>query len=219
MSDRVVYHYTDSLHLPWIVKSSELRPNTNRLIGIGLIKYIWATTNPAGDKTARAMITMHKGYEELFQHGLVQLIRFTLPSAGFVPWCDIKRESNWTRGQIRKLQQSDRKYFDEHGFAKWRCRREPLPITSALKVEAKLWGEGWRPIKATRKYCAEISDDPPIMAFIINNVHYYSQQFTSENDHHTLSGYTIPDREELVEILAKKWEVTDCKNRFYNHRD
>ena len=139
MSDRVVYHYTDSLHLPWIVKSSELRPNTNRLVGIGLIKYLWATTNPAGDKTARAMITMHKGYEELFQHGLVQLIRFTLPSAGFVPWCDIKRESNWTRGQIRKLQQSDRKYFDEHGFAKWRCRREPLPITSALKVEAKLW--------------------------------------------------------------------------------
>ena len=69
--------------------------------------------------------------------------------------------------QIAELETSDRRDFGEYGHAKWRCRRKPLPIKSALKVEAQLYGDDWEPIKLTRRHLIKLSDDYPIMGITV----------------------------------------------------
>jgi len=214
MSDSVVYHFTDSLHLPWIVKSGELRPNLNRLRGIGDVNYLWGTTNPDGDKTARALIVQKilssKGDEWEEEDGDMAVIRFTLPAAGFVPWRDIKRKSTWTKLQIAELEAYDRSEFGEWGQAKWRCRRKPLPIKSALKVE--VWGNGWMPIKLSRKHLIELPEkvDSSIIGITINEFAYYSKSYPVsgeiEGRHYSATFCRPPEREELVEFLDELQE-------------
>ena len=200
-----VYHFTDTLHLPWIVESGELRPNLNRLKGIGDIEYLWATTNPDSDKTARALIKRSRSYNaEDYEFQKIQVVRFTLPSAGFIPWRDIKRKSTWTKQQIEELEATDRKFFGEHGQVRWRCRRKPLPLSSILKVEAKLDGYDWRPIKATRRYCHYLTNEfAGIMVSHIHGFDYYSTLAAMYRENGmVIPIYELPDRDDLTEAFA-----------------
>ena len=205
-----VYHFTDSLHLPWIVESGELRPYINRLKGIGNIQYLWGTTNPLGDKTAQALMRQNiNDNDEDYQFCSVQTIRFTLPPAGFVPWRDIKRRSPWTKQQIEELEADDRERFGEYGQAKWRCRRKALPIKSALKIEA--WRGGWVPIKPTKRHLIKLPDGSLIMGINIDGFDYYSRQCQNwmeiDGHYHDFDSYGVPDRDEMHEFLEELREL------------
>jgi hypothetical protein len=38
-----VFHFSDSMRLPWTIKTGELRPNLNHLKGNVTVNYLWAT--------------------------------------------------------------------------------------------------------------------------------------------------------------------------------
>lgn len=142
----VVYHVTSTLQLPWIVASGELRPYPNLLRGIGHITALWGTTKKTGDKTALAALTAKRrklGWRE----NLFQLVRFTLPAEYFFTWNEVVSMSDWTPEQVAALVESDRKHFGEDGQAQWRLRHDPLRLVDVVKVEAKAYGRGWKPIE------------------------------------------------------------------------
>jgi hypothetical protein len=192
-----VYHFTDTLRLPWIVESGALRPSFNRILGTD---YLWATTNPAGDRTASAL---HRAgpRQEAYRAGQSKLVRFTLSSAAYTSWSEIKRTTAWTREQIaeiEELEKSARGDFGEKGVNKWRCRVEPLPIASALIVEAKSYRGRWAPIHATPEHCFE-TDDPLTKGFILDGIVYCATRF----EHDDSVGYWKPERIELDSM----WEL------------
>ena len=51
----VVYHFTNSARLPWIIETCELRPGLNRVGDYPNPDFLWATTNQLGDNTASGM--------------------------------------------------------------------------------------------------------------------------------------------------------------------
>ena len=181
-----VYHFTSTLALPWIVASGELRPSTYR---DDTNHYLWATTSPAGERTALA--SDHCKNDD-WEQGRVLLVKFTLPDTGFVPFVKIRK--TWTPQQAATwLPLKDLARF---GVSKWRCRRDPLPLSSVLRVDVKIYGERrWSRIRATSDHCFEISDDPPTMGFNIDGFEYYSTMVDA-------CRYWVPDREELAEM----WE-------------
>lgn len=140
-----IFHVTNTLHLPWLVESGELRPHTNELAGIGRVTFLWATSNPHGDRTAGAMISAD--YHQAGWHeDLFRLVRLTLPGDAFLPWCQIVEMSNWTPAEVAKLVALDHRKFGEYGHEHWRCRHDPLPLDRVLKAECRAYGGRWRPI-------------------------------------------------------------------------
>ena len=119
------------------------------------------------------------------------IVRFTLPATGFVPWHKLKK----TMPAEEAAEWEQMAAEDGEDPSAWRLRREPVPLTSVLRVD--VGGPGrWSRIKATPKYCHEISNDPPTMSFEIDGFHYYSSMTG------TGYGYYVPDRDELAEM----WE-------------
>jgi hypothetical protein len=75
----MIYHFTDSARLPWILHDGHLNPGRCRLGGFPDPDFLWATTSPRGDRTASGGIG---GYRE----GVTRLVRITLPLDDFTPW-------------------------------------------------------------------------------------------------------------------------------------
>jgi hypothetical protein len=146
----VVYHFTDTLALPWIIESGALRPHAKLLVGIGRTDaFVWATTNPAGDKTARAMVVAAGGEpEEALKQNRYRLVRLTLRAKSFRPWAKVVRKEGWTPGQLAELADDDYKRGCEVGYQdQWRVRSTRLPLANVLKAEAKTFAGPWRRIE------------------------------------------------------------------------
>jgi hypothetical protein len=158
-----VYHFTSTLQLPWIVEAGEVRPYPKTLIGIGHITALWGTTKEAGDKTAGAVMTAKK-QKLAWQENLFQLVRFTLPKEYFFTWNEVVSMSDWTPEQVAALVESDRKRFGEDGHAQWRLRHDPLRLADVVKVEAKAYGRGWKPIDLDPG-CVDHTDDPDHLGY------------------------------------------------------
>ena len=97
-----VYHLTNTLHLPWIIESGELRPHTNHLPGVGAVSYHWATANRTGDKTAMAVMVA-KDRPLPWEEDLYRLVRFSLPGDAFLTWTEIIRRDGFTADQVAEL--------------------------------------------------------------------------------------------------------------------
>lgn len=188
-----VYHFTSTLHLPWIVDSGELRPSIH---GEDDNHHVWATTRPDGDPTAfplRPINDLHSAFYS--ERGQLLIVRFTLPATGFVDWAEVtktlprKRRAAW-----QAFNDIEVKLYGERISKMWRVRRDAVPLKSVLRVDVGAPGR-WSRIKATRKHCHDISDDPPTMSFEIDGFHYYSMMIDARD-------YVVPDREELAEM----WE-------------
>ena len=172
--------------MPWIIEAGELRLSIrNGFVPSDIIPqrdFLWATTNPEGDRTSAPM---RPGNRELYHQGGVQLIRFTLPGDGFIPWRDIPKVApEWTPDLVAELEKAAPDY-GETGFEKWRCRSDPLPLTQVLAVDAKSIASGeertiesgsWKPIKATPEFCIKFPDDPMCRGFAIGRVAYCATQ-------------------------------------------
>jgi hypothetical protein len=96
MSPTAIYHFThftDTAHLPWILRDGELRPGRNK-IGKVPIEFIWATASPIGDRTCAAMCRPVETSDPRYgwgrntisalREGLSRLVRFTLPETDFL---------------------------------------------------------------------------------------------------------------------------------------
>jgi hypothetical protein len=175
MSD-VVYHFTDTAHLPWIVETGELRPGLNRISKLPF-DFLWATTNPDGDRTCSVQ---NHNARTAYRSGLTQLVRFTLPGEAFSQWRDVSElYPEWTPDFVARAERLATK-LGETKFDNWRIRRDLLPITSALVVEAKSYKSNrWLPIDATLKAHVRFPDGE--CGIIIGGRVYVSQKITVPN--------------------------------------
>jgi hypothetical protein len=151
----MIYHFTDTMRLPWIIETGELRVGLNRVSKLPF-EFLWATTNPNGDRSCSAQGAMAR---ETYRLGRMCLVRFTLPGDSFLNWSNVPRlYPEWTADQIARTQKAAVEN-GEAGFNNWRVRMEPLQISQALAVEAKSYTSGrWVPIDATMKSCILLAD-------------------------------------------------------------
>jgi len=132
-----IYHFTNTARLPRIVLANELRPGRNQ-IGNYPCDFVWATTNSLGDRSSAAL----QGYHE----GQTALVRLSLHAEDFELWPDIlRRFPQWTAQHVERLEANARK-LGETGIHCWRVRAEPLPLSRAIRVEAKHYSGDWRAI-------------------------------------------------------------------------
>jgi hypothetical protein len=170
----VVYHFTDTVHLPWIALDGELKPSANRIAGFPQ-DFLWATTDKRGDRTCSSSLS--SGMQRAYRNGVVQLVRFTLDATDFDYWPSAARESSeWSNHHIASLE----KYARSIGVDPqvWRCRALPLPLHCVIGVHTKGWSDAnWLPRHhLSTKYSAiAYSDAGELMScFVIDGQAYCS---------------------------------------------
>ena len=129
----LVYHFSDTARLPWILRSGELRPGRNRIGGFPDPDFLWATTEAAGDLTSSA----NRG--EPYRSGKMRHVRFALESALFFPWQQVaERFPQWTVDEMERLVRAAK------GSAKpsaWWCCADPVPLSSCLYIETRSYND------------------------------------------------------------------------------
>jgi hypothetical protein len=195
-----VYHFTDTVRLPWIVASGELRPGRNQLGNYPDPDFLWATTNSQGDRTASAFRT--------YRNGTSALVRLTLPEEDFEPWPGIAaRYPQWTPEQITRLEARARK-LGETDFWRWCARVEPLPLFRILSAEAKTYTGRWQPIELV---CLTNHRDPRVRGVHILDAVYCSIQLIQPGSPTTyaatkmsLAEWQLKQLKELEATIARK---------------
>lgn len=131
----LVYHFTDTAHLPWILQAGELRPGANRIGGFPDPDFLWATTNERGSRRAVG------NHPQFYHAGKSQLVRFTLNAADFEPWREIvRRYPAWTPVQIEMLERAG-----GEPPTLWHCRVAPLPRSHWMEIATKPYTRStWR---------------------------------------------------------------------------
>ena len=133
----VVYHFTDTARLPWILMSGELRPGSNRIGGMPSRDFLWATIDLRGDRSASLSL-------EMYREGRTRMVRFTLQADDFEPWRQlIDRHPAWTSDCIERLVRTARSSPNT-----WHIRAEPLPSRSWISVETRSYADNrWLPFE------------------------------------------------------------------------
>ncbi len=139
-----VYHFTDTVHLPWIIASGELRPS-RRMLTMGQTQFIWGTTCEEGDFTAQpfrsairpveAQTLLELSGETAWRAGDLQLVRFTLNAADFLTWGEVVRMSDWEPAEVAAHIEGTERIFGEYDHDRWRLRYDPLPLSRVIRVE------------------------------------------------------------------------------------
>jgi hypothetical protein len=174
-----VYHFTDTVRLPWIVLEGELQPSKNRIRGFPQ-DFLWATTSEKGDRTSSAMFAET---QRAHRDGVVQMVRFTLDAAEFEDWrTAVSRSQEWNPQHIAALEMvAASRRVDPRC---WRCRREPLALSRAISVHVKSWQSSkWSPIDFSMRYSATasaFSEAGELMnCFVIDGYGYCSTKRTT----------------------------------------
>lgn len=131
----VLYHYTDTARLPWIIQSGELRPGRNAIGGFPQPDFLWATSDPQGDRTASA----HRG--DYWRRGALWHARFVLDPADFLRWAD-NRDSlpGWTADHVGRLEAAK-----GASPSAWWYREASLPLSACRAVEVRSYAVNrWR---------------------------------------------------------------------------
>lgn len=138
----LVYHYTDTARLPWILRDGELRAGRNLIGGFPNPDFLWASTLPIPDGTASSA---GKASLAELRNGNTQTVRFTLRDKDFQAWPEIITDfPAWTPSEVRRLERAARSGSNPRN---WRCRAGSLPRTAWLAVEARGWSDVvWAPI-------------------------------------------------------------------------
>ena len=157
MTAPTVFHFTDTLRLPWILIERQLSPTR----GMAAPDYprptfLWATTNAAGDRSAAS--SGDSSYQ-LWRQGGTLLVRFVLAAEDFTPWAEMQRQSpQWTPEKIARLERNGRKKGSspEH----WQCRTEPLAIDRWVGIETRSYTERtWKPLDFSAYTTLEVNPD------------------------------------------------------------
>jgi hypothetical protein len=166
---KLVYHFTDTARLPWIIESGELQPGKNRIGGYPP-DFLWATSSQYGDRTSSASSEQAL---KLWRGGATQLIRFTLDANDFVDWRDlVNREPAWTPHHIAQLEAAAIA-LGQKNTNSWCCRVTPLPLARALRIEAKSHARGrWITVNASASFCVEFGGMSASRGFVIDGQAY-----------------------------------------------
>lgn len=137
-SDRV-YHYTDTLHLPFIIQSGKLLPGRNTQGLYPDPDFLWATANDQGDGTQT--LYMNENGRRLYREGKVLRVRLQLPKANFFHWSEVgERYPQWTQAQRERLERAAKGHADPKD---WWCHDGELPATEVLDIHFKSFTQGW----------------------------------------------------------------------------
>jgi hypothetical protein len=130
-----VYHHTCTAHLPWILASGHLKPLRDKVTGLPDPDFLWATTDPRGDRTASI------GWAAL-RAGDALAVRFTCRAEDFQPWNAAWRSHPaWTQSHVNILENAARGSNPRD----WYCRIEPLSLGQVIAIETKGYRDaGWR---------------------------------------------------------------------------
>jgi hypothetical protein len=168
MTDAVVYHFTDTIRLPWILESCDLQPNATCIDGFPP-DFLWATTNETGDRSSSAAADK---ILKLWRDGELQLVRFVLKATDFGDWEEAAKRSGWSEGHIKALKKAAHQ-LGERKPSNWRSRSVALPISNALRIEAKSYRRGrWTPLDVNRESCITSESDPNFRGVILEDQVY-----------------------------------------------
>jgi hypothetical protein len=169
-----VYHFTNTVRLPWIIHSGGLQPSNNR-IGGAPPDFLWATTSDSGDRTSSSFLGNDKAR---LSRGPGANHPLPLDGADFAPWREAAAANpEWTAAHVAGLEQTA---VCEGGrnIARWHCRPTPLPLTRAIQVHAKSYSGGrWLQIEATPEYC--VVGPSGMRGFVIGNQAYLATRRAS----------------------------------------
>lgn len=193
MSALYVYHYSDTVRLPWILSAGELRSGANAIGGFPAPDFVWATTDKRGSKTAAGGV---QGYRD----GRCHLVRFILNIEDFEPWSGIgQRHPTWTPDQIARLEQSGRRRGDDP--TTWWCRVEPLPLARSVAIETKAYrSPNWIAL-SERTLVAEADGEG--LGVVVNDTVFLSRRGTTERGAVRYTAATFPLRDALGYELVR----------------
>jgi hypothetical protein len=187
-----VYHFTDTLRLPWILQSGALKPGRNNIAGFPVPDFLWATTDARGDRSATSAIG---GSDDAYRAGVTRQVRFTLHGEDFQKWPDITRDyPAWTSEQVARLELAAKS-----SPAAWRCRAEPLSEARWLGIETRSYfAPTWKPLQNRKVF--SLSNDT--LGIMIEDKLYCSRECKDEAGNPT--GYIIiPANAALLETAKK----------------
>jgi hypothetical protein len=228
MNQRIVskfaYHHTDTVRLPWIIETGELRPALNNRVGFPT-DFLWATTNELGDRTSSAMSPEGR---RLRRNGLSQFVRLTLDPADFSSFPEmIKRHPEWTKNHIDLLIRGA-KAMGEDCIGRWLCRDQALPLTRVIRAEAKSYAAGrWVEIDLSPGRCIAKRSHPHTRGVVIGEQAYMARRelqadgnvaydqivripfaFAADSDRAELAADLIraePEQRNVLEKVAKQF--------------
>ena len=132
-----VYHFTDTLRLPWIVHSGGLAPVMPKFVGFPT-DVLWATKTEVGDRTAAISSTANRN---AYKQGLIRLVRFTLSGHDFAPWRNVLEAlPDWTDEHIARLEMEA---INKQECEQWCARAEALPMERVLRVDTRAYHGSW----------------------------------------------------------------------------
>ncbi len=146
----ILYHHTDTARLPFILRTGELRPGANRIGGYPDPDFLWATTDPNGDRTSAADRGEH------YRTGKTRHVRFTLDAGRFFPWSEVPaRHPRWTPDQIARLEAAAR---GKSNPSAWWCGDRTIPLANCIAIETRSYRDNrWRLL------------DPKTVVFALDN--------------------------------------------------
>jgi hypothetical protein len=174
---KFAYHFTDTVRLPWIVESGELRPVLNTSDGFPR-DFLWATTNKLGDRTSSAMSPDGRRF---WRDGRSLLVRFTLDSADFKGFPEmIENYPEWTSAHVAQLVSAAAAMGERHAD-QWLCRSEPLPLARVIRTEVKSYVEGrWTEIDLS-SFPSDFSIGPNTRYVALGKNIYYSTRVVGQS--------------------------------------
>jgi hypothetical protein len=182
----MLYHFTDTTRLPWILQSGELRAQRNAIGSYPIPEFVWATTSAQGDGAASIKYTAWQ--RNAWQNGDTLLVRFALHEEDFTPWPTVAAAAPypaWTAEQITRLERHVR-FHCKSNPATWWARAEPLPAARWVNVEARAWASAaWTPLQGVSPEAGRGTD---VLAVVIGGRAYASRRVVGYTGH---IGYAI----------------------------
>lgn len=199
-----LYHFTNSAHLPRIIRSGELRPPAFELPGQEhLPEFVHATSNPNGERTAAGW--WH--WQPTFDAGVIRRVRFTLHAEDFAPWREVYARSGWSPFDMISLERAA--LSRGSNTAKHFCRAEPLSLSRVIAVHTRsVKSKAWEPFDIASANVSELGpikgdtfgpDVVDCLGIEIGGLWYTSERFKAE---HGNSGYAFAPAPYKLEAVA-----------------
>lgn len=135
----VIYHYTNTVCLPFILETKELKPHDAYSV-VDMPPFVWATTNPLGEPNSSAM-------DDKYRNGVSHLVRFVMSTERFQPWNNVignlpARSRNAMVEIVAKIKLT--------AHRDWWASTRPVPINE-LAIETRSYTDKiWRPLPSRK---------------------------------------------------------------------
>jgi len=127
----LVYHHTSLAHLPYILADAELVSASAR--GDWPSDFVWATTNPNGDRTVAAC-----------RQKAIPRVRMAFDVADFEPWeTAVDAHQDWNADHKGRLLDAARDLGQPNTDC-WFVAASALPVAACRNIEVKTWASRWR---------------------------------------------------------------------------